>query len=380
MPSTATVTQLRATGPTRWPGLLLAFGIAIVATIAGTYEPVLGGPVIAVLLGAVLSATIPALRAPRWAPGFTFAGHSVLQAAVVVFGLSLSLTQVYEIGTGSLPVMLGSLAVALVGAAVVGRLLRVDGDLALLVGVGTGICGASAIAAVTGALRPRQRDTAYAMATIFVFNVIAVVVFPLVGRDLGLSAHAFGVWAGTAVNDTSSVVATAVAFGSGAQDVALPVKLTRALMIVPVVAVVSLVAQRRRARLEASGQDSGASVAPDRSAEAQSSSASSVPSAPSAGRSRRLLSRVLSVFPAFIIGFLVAAAINTIGWVPAGWHSGLGTIGTLLISTALAGIGLGLRPAELRAAGTRPLVLGLIVWVLVAVSSLMLMRATGLLG
>ena len=129
-------------------------------------------------------------------------------------------------GQSSLPVLLGTLAVALLGARLLGRALSIDNDLRTLIGVGTGICGASAIAATDAVISASEADVSYAITTIFTFNVIAVLTFPTIGRLLSLSPHSFGLWAGTAVNDMSSVVAASSIFGRGATSFAVVVKLT----------------------------------------------------------------------------------------------------------------------------------------------------------
>ncbi|HZE00290.1 MAG TPA: putative sulfate exporter family transporter, partial [Pseudonocardiaceae bacterium] len=158
----------------RWritPGLLLALVVAGVATTLGRLVPLVGGPVFGILLGAGLAAVIPALRAPLWKPGCTVASKQVLQLSIVVLGAGLSVQQVVSMGRQSLPVMLGTLAVALGGAWVLGRLLNVRGDTQILIGVGTGICGASAIAATTAITKAKDCEVAYAIGTIFTFNI-----------------------------------------------------------------------------------------------------------------------------------------------------------------------------------------------------------------
>jgi len=162
------------------------------------------------------------------------ASKSVLQLSVVVLGSQLSLAQIAKVGLESLPVMIGTLVVCLAAAWLIGRWLGITGNLRTLIGVGTGICGASAIAAVTPVIGAIGIDVAYAISTIFLFNIAAVLVFPIVGHLLGLSQHAFGLFAGTAVNDMSSVVATATTYGPAATNFAVVVKLVRTLMIIPI--------------------------------------------------------------------------------------------------------------------------------------------------
>ena len=317
----------------RAPGLAVVLALTAVAVPLGRLVPVVGGPVFGIVLGVLAGIAVPALRTESCRPGYTFASKTLLQLSIVVLGTGLSLQQVVRVGGSSLPVMLGTLAIALGGAWLFGRLLGVRGDTQTLIGVGTAICGASAIAATTAAINPKRSSVAYALATIFTFNIVAVLTFPPLGHLLGLSPEAFGLWAGTAINDTSSVVAAGYAYSQEAGDQAIVVKLTRSLMLVPIVIGLVVLKSRREAR-------------------------------PSA----RLPWRKL--VPLFLIGFLAAAGLRTAGLVPVGWLHGLSLIGTFLITSALVAIGLSLRPKELRDAGPRPLLLGAILWVLVAAGSL----------
>lgn len=322
------------------PGLALAVLVALAATELGGFVPVVGAPVLGIVLGMVMAGAI--VPDERLHDGFAFAAKPVLQASIVVLGATLSLHQVAVVGLESLPVMLGTLAVALGGAFVLGRVLGVRGDAQLLIGVGTGICGASAIAAVTAVVNPRREHVAYAIGTIFTCNVAAVLLFPLLGHAWHLSPHSFGLWAGTAVNDTSSVVAAAYSFSALAGPYAVVVKLTRTLTLVPIVIALGIWRTRR---------------------------AGSGPAAPTRVR----LSRIV---PLFLFGFLAASAIDTTGVIPAGWQPGITHAGTFLITVALAGIGLSLRWGDIRGAGPRPLLLGGCLWVLVAVTSLGLQALT----
>ncbi|MDQ1596922.1 MAG: hypothetical protein QOI70_346 [Microbacteriaceae bacterium] len=328
-----------------WPGLAVVLVISGVAMFLGSLVPIIGGPVFGIVIGAILAIFIrpgTVLEA-----GTKFAGKRVLQASIVILGTGLSLTQVLSVGLSSLPVMLGTLAVALVGAWLVGRMLRVNGDIRTLIGVGTGICGASAIAATTAVIGAADAEVAYAIGTIFTFNIAAVLLFPMIGHLLGLSQHAFGLWAGTAINDTSSVVAAAYTFGASAGAYAVVVKLTRTLMIIPISIVLAAVQSRKDA---AAGGETA--------------------------RRRVPWKRIV---PLFIIGFLVASALDTVGVIPVSWHPTLSALGVFMITMALTGIGFSTRLSTLRKAGARPLLLGGILWVLVAVTSLLIQLATGTL-
>jgi uncharacterized integral membrane protein (TIGR00698 family) len=228
--------------------------------------------------------------------------------------------------------MIGTLAAALGVAFLAGRALGIPGPLRTLVGVGTGICGASAIAAVSGVIEASEIDIAYAMSTIFVFNLVAVLLFPPIGHALGMSQNGFGLWAGTAVNDTSSVVAAGYAFGPVAGVHSVIVKLTRTTMIIPVVAALGLITRR------AKGGDHHV--------------------------------RWHAIIPWFLVWFLATAVLETVGVVPAAWHAGLAELAVVLITIALAAIGLSTHLGDMRRAGYRPLLLGTLTWLTVALTSL----------
>ncbi len=327
------------------PGAAAAIGLAVVATVLGHVFPVVGAPVFAIGAGIVVAVLRP--PAAGWRPGLEFAGRQVLQGSIVVLGTALSFGQVVRVGTSSLPVMIGTLTTALVGAALLGRLLGVGRDLRTLVGVGTGICGASAIAATDAVISADDADVSYAIATIFTFNIAAVLTFPSIGHLLGMSPHGFGVWAGTAINDMSSVVAAGTVFGHGATGAAVVVKLTRTLMILPVTLAVALWRSRP-------STDGG-----------------------TPGPRRSLGTHVVRSFPTFIAWFLVAVLLNTAGLVPAGWHPGLSQLSQFMVATALAAIGLSTRVAAIRRAGARPLLLGGVLWIAVAGTSLLLQAVSG---
>jgi uncharacterized integral membrane protein (TIGR00698 family) len=328
------------------PGLGVAIALAALATVPGQLVPVVGAPVFAIVVGILVSPV--SNRLPSIRSGLSFSSKYVLQGAIVALGTGLSFHQVIATGSSSLPVLLGTLAVALLGAAVIGRRMSIDRDLRTLIGVGTGICGASAIAATDAVIGASDVDVSYAIATIFTFNVVAVLTFPAIGHLLNLSPNAFGLWAGTAVNDTSSVVAASSIFGHGAVSTAIVTKLTRTLMILPISIGVAL--WRAWAKNLS---------APDTRSWA--------------------LRHVHHVLPAFIGWFLIAVTINTVGIIPHSWHTGLGDAAQFMITVALAAIGLSTRLRAILHAGFRPLALGAILWVLVAVTSLSLQLASGTL-
>ncbi|HVT66607.1 MAG TPA: putative sulfate exporter family transporter [Trebonia sp.] len=381
------------------PGLALALAVAAAATLVGRHVPLIGSAV----PGAVIGAAIAVVVRPgaRLAPGLKYASTFLLQCSVVLLGAQLSIGEAARVGLSSLPVMLGTLAVCLGAAWLYGRLLGVPQDLRTLVGVGTGICGGSAIAAVSPVIEAASTDVAYAISTIFLFNITAVFVFPLLGHALGMSQQSFGLFAGTAVNDTSSVVATAATYGAAATSHAVVVKLVRTLMIIPIcLGLATLTARRRRVAPEPQASPALAALAapaapctvvpasagqtvhgqlsgtqPGRPGAATPASAAAA--APESPARRMSPARVLRLVPWFLIGFVLVAAVNSTGIVPAAAHGSLQQASVFLVAVALSAIGLSTDVAALRRAGHKPLLLGALLWATVAAASLGLQALTG---
>ncbi|EIM02373.1 hypothetical protein RHOFW104T7_09630 [Rhodanobacter thiooxydans] len=330
---------VRPTLRSRAPGLLLAVAIALVAWWLGRWLPLVGGPVIGILLGiAVRNLLAPGAR---FTPGIAFAGKQVLQWSIIALGFGLSLDQVARTGLESLSVTLVTLTVAFVSAWALGRWLGVHDKLKVLIGVGTAICGGSAIAAVTPIIKADEHDTAFAISTIFLFNVVAVLLFPPLGHLMHLSDLGFGLWAGTAINDTSSVVAAGYSYSHAAGDYATIVKLTRATLIIPICLVLAFAVAAREKKH---------------------------------GAADFSLRRIL---PWFILWFLVASGIRTAGLLPAAILPALHAAAEFLIIVALTAIGLSANLRKMIASGARPILLGLGVWIAVAVSSLLVQLVIG---
>jgi uncharacterized integral membrane protein (TIGR00698 family) len=323
----------------RAPGLLLAIAIALLALGLGRLAPLIGGPVFGIVLGIL----VRNLFSPsgRFTPGIQFAGKQVLQWSIIALGFGLSLDQVARTGLESLSVTLVTITVAFLAAWGLGRALKVHDKLKILIGVGTAICGGSAIAAVTPILKPDEHDTAFAISTIFLFNLVAVLLFPLLGHLLHLSDLGFGLWAGTAINDTSSVVAAGYSFSKAAGDYATIVKLTRATLIIPICLVLALMVAWREKKQGAADFS------------------------------------LRKIFPWFILWFLVASAVRTAGLVPVAIQPAIHMAAEFLIIVALTAIGLSANLRKMAATGARPILLGLGVWAAVSVSSLLVQLAIG---
>ena len=254
----------------------------------------------------------------------------------------MNLFHVVEVGEQSLYVMIFTLLAAFGAAFLMGKILGLDRDMTALVGAGTAICGGSAIAAVAPVIGAKDRDVVISIATIFFFNVLAVFIFPFLGHTMGMSDAGFGMWAGTAVNDTSSVVAAGYAYSHEAGAYATIVKLTRTLMIVPVCLFFALLMMRSAAQ-------SGTGFSLKR------------------------------IFPMFVLYFVLACIVNTTGILPAEVSHGLGMLGKFSIVLAMSAIGLNTDLPSLLKNGTRPLLLGMVCWIAVAGTSLIVQHALGLL-
>ena len=320
------------------PGLAAAFFIALCAWLGGRSLPLIGAPVLGILIGmgVALAGSFQNLQA-----GTRFASKKLLQLSVVLLGFEMNMRNVLAVGTESLFVMVFTLAAAFLTAWIVGRALKLSSVTATLIGVGTAICGGSAIAATAPVLNADDGEIAHSISTIFLFNVIAVFLFPAVGHLLRMSDTGFGIWAGTAVNDTSSVLAAGYAYSDAAGKLATIVKLTRTLMIIPVTFVLSLYVSRTSGK-----------------------------------RGTFSLSKAV---PWFVLGFIAAAALNSSGVMPAELARLLSRSGKFLIVVAMASIGLNTHIGKLLSNGLRPIVLGLVCWTSLALTSLAAQYFLGLL-
>lgn len=337
------------------PGLAMAGTIAAAAWWAGGRIPIIGAAVFALILGVAAGQVY---RPARAAAGLAFAGKKVLQYAIVLLGFEMEITRVLIVGSKSLAVLLCTVLAAFGTMAALWRLLRVPEDQAILIGVGTCICGGSAIAATAPVIGAKERDIAQAISTIFLFNIIAVFLFPAAGRLLGMSDEGFGLWAGTAINDTSSVVAAASAWSDAAGNqtalaLATIVKLTRTLLIIPVTLVL---AAARTARTRKSGAGDAAAAA------AKGGNVDFV-----------------KIFPWFVLAFLAAALIRSFIPLPPELPRALAACGKFLIVVAMAAIGARTNLKDLISGGWRPILLGLCCWFAVAAVSLAVQNLSSLL-
>lgn len=317
------------------PGLALAMLIAVIAKYIEGLLPIhiIGASVIALILGMVINAF---WKPDYLKPGLKFTSKKVLKLAIILLGASLSINVILSVGKMSLMVMIFTLLTCFGGGYFIGRALGLNWKLSNLISAGTGICGGSAIAAIAPVIDAEDKDIAYAMSATFLFDMAMIILFPIMGRALGLTDIAYGLWAGTAVNDTSSVVAAGYAFSEGAGDFATMVKLTRTLSIIPTVLIFAFVNLRLKAKnnLASTGE-------------------------------KKI--NIWGLFPWFIVGFVSLAALNSLGLIPENISAAAKDVSKFLMVSALAAIGLGTSFKEVRKSGFAPMMHGFIISALVVV-------------
>lgn len=315
----------------KWYGVFLCSIIAVIATLLGQWFPIIGGIIFSIILGIIIS---NAIKLPdQYQPGIKFASKKILQYAIIVMGFTLNLRVVVAMGLSSLPITLTTITAALLTSLWLGKVMKIGENIRTLIGVGTAICGGSAIAAASPIVDAKEDEVAFSLSTIFLFNIIAVFIFPVIGHTIGLSDIGFGHFAGTAINDTSSVVAAGYAYSETAGDTATIVKLVRALMIIPVCLLLVMVQLKK---------------------------------------SEKKAFSIKKVFPWFILYFFLASVVTSIINLPEAIISYIKMLSTFMISIAMAGIGLSVSIKQFRTIGIKPVLLGASVWFVVAGISLIM--------
>lgn len=332
------------------PGLAVCFAIAIPAWLLGKVFPVVGGAVIAILAGMII--TLLWNDKGVCDPGIHWTSKYILQAAVVLLGFGMDLGVILQTGRQSLPIIVCTISTSLILAWLLQKALHIPGKTSILIGVGSSICGGSAIAATAPVIHADDDEVAQSISVIFFFNVLAAIFFPMLGHALGFSTTSggpFGIFAGTAVNDTSSVTAAAATWDSmwhlGTQtlDKAVTVKLTRTLAIIPITLVLALY----QARAENNGGE----------------------------KNKAGSFSFRRAFPMFILYFVIAAIITTVCihfGVPAAAFAPLKELSKFMIIMAMAAIGLNSNVIKLIKSGGKPIVLGACCWVGITVVSLLM--------
>ena len=314
------------------PGILFSLLIAVIAWFLGHLFPLAGGAVIALLSGILIANTIGCPNLCK--AGVSATSKRVLQAAIVLFGFQMNISNVLTLGSKGLILIGVTIIVSTMLAYGVGKVLQLPSNEKVMIGVGTAICGGSAIAAIAPVIKANEREIVTAISTIFLFNILAVFIFPIVGHLLSMSDLRFGVWCGAAINDTSSVVAAAYSYSESAGYTATVVKLTRTLMIIPATFILALYQTKKE--------------------------------------KNRDKFRIIKVFPWFVLGFFVACIINTIHFIPEQVSAFWGNMGKFCIMMALTGIGLQTNLRDLVRHGKKPLLLGCCCSVAVATISILI--------
>jgi uncharacterized integral membrane protein (TIGR00698 family) len=333
-------------------GITLSVIIAAVAVFIENLLPIhlIGGAVIAMFIGMVVNHFIG--KHSFFTSGIKFTSKKILKFAIILLGLSLNINTILHVGKMSLVVMIFTLATCFGGGYFIGKALGLNWKLSNLISAGTGICGGSAIAAIAPTIDAEDSDVAYAMSATFLFDMAMIVLFPIMGRAIGMNAEAFGIWAGTAVNDTSSVVATGYAFSEAAGDFATMVKLTRTLSIIPTVLTFAII-QMNIKRKEAI----------------------------KVGKSAKEIKTSFSfskIFPWFILGFLAMSIVASIFTIPAEIVSTTKSASKFLMVCVLAAIGLNTSFKDMKKSGIKPMLHGFIISVLVVVVALVVEIALGI--
>ncbi len=328
-------------------GVAICFALAGAAILIEMLIPgdLLGASIIALFLGTAINSFFH----PKWIePALKFTSKKILKVAIILLGASISIQTVMSVGKLTFFVMIFTFAMCFGGGYFVRKLFGLNWKLGNLISAGTGICGGSAIAAISPVIDADDKDVAFAMSSTFLFDMVMVALYPIMGHLLGMTDIAYGIWAGTSVNDTASVVASGYAFSEIAGDFATMVKLTRTIAIIPTVLVFAFIGTRMKQKeLKASGE--GKKV------------------------------NLVKIIPWFIGGFLLLAALNSFSLIPVALGGVMKKTSKLLMVTALAAIGLGTSITDFKRAGLRPMFYGITIDTLVTLTALAVLFFMGML-
>lgn len=342
----------------KWRGVALCLCIAVPAWILGKVFPIIGGAIISIILG-MLVAIVLKKREP-FEKGIKFTSKKILQWAVILLGFGLNLNVILQTGKQSLPVIVSTITTSLVISFVLCKAMHIPGKISTLIGVGSSICGGSAIAATAPVIDADDEEVAQSISVIFFFNVIAAIVFPWLGHIIGfstVSGEPFGIFAGTAVNDTSSVTAAASTWdsmwglGSATLETAVTVKLTRTLAIIPITLALAFWRTRRAENSNGVDNVEGKSVS------------------------------IRAIFPMFILYFICASIITTVAsavGIDASVFAPVKELSRFFIVLAMAAIGLNTDIVKLIRSGGKPLILGFACWTGITIVSLLMQHVMGI--
>lgn len=327
------------------PGVVLCAVLGIPCLLLGKLFPVVGGPVFAIVIGMILAAFVK--DRPVLKDGMTFTSKKILQYAVILLGFGLNLGQIVRVGVQSLPVIISTIATSLIVSYILCKVMKIPSKISTLVGVGSSICGGSAIAAAAPVINADDEEIAQAISVIFLFNIIAALIFPTMGQFLGLSNEGFALFAGTAVNDTSSVTAAASSWeeitgATGVLASATTVKLTRTLAIIPICLVLAVITAKKE------------------------------------NNSENKVS-IKRIFPMFIVWFVVASVLTTFLPIPEVVTGFLKDLSKFFIIMAMGAIGLNTNLVKLVKTGGKPIFLGFCCWIAITAVSLIMQHLLGIL-
>ena len=328
-------------------GVAICFAVAALSVLVEKLIPgeLLGASIIALFMGTIINSFFH----PAWMkPALKFASKKILKAAIVLLGASLSIRTIMSVGQMTFFVMIFTFAMCFGGGYFIRKLFGLNWKLSNLISAGTGICGGSAVAAIAPVIDADDKDIAFAMSSTFLFDMVMIALYPLMGKALGMTDIAYGIWAGTSVNDTASVVASGYAFSEAAGDFATMVKLTRTIAIIPTVLVFAWIGIRmKKKEMQATGD--GKKV------------------------------NMMKIIPWFIGGFLLLAVLNSIGCIPVAVAAGMKSTSKFLMVTALAAIGLNTSLLDFKKAGLKPMFYGITIDTLVTLTALVVIWCMGLM-
>lgn len=327
------------------PGLLLSAFIAIIAIFLSSLIPgdIIGATVMALLVGMAFNPILN--KYEGFNPGVSYSSKMILRIGIILMGVNLNFAEVLDVGKYALFLMIFTMGTAFGMGNLIGKIFGINWKLTNLLSISTAICGGSAVAAVGPVIKAKNEDITYAISATFIFDIITVIIFPWIGMALGMSNTGYGLWIGTAVNDTSSVVAAGYAFSQLAGNTAVIVKLTRTLFIIPYVLIFSLINERVEAKQE--------------------------------GAKGRAPVNIRKIFPYFIIFFLVVVALRSTGIIPDAIAPTISSTSRFCMIMALSAIGLTTSFGDIKSIGPKPMILGFIVDTLVVIVSIGVLIVTG---
>ena len=328
-------------------GVAICFAVAALSVLLEELIPggLLGASIIALFMGTIINSFFH----PTWIqPALKFTSKKILKVAIILLGASLSINTIMSVGKMTFFVMIFTFLMCFGGGFFIRKLFGLNWKLSNLISAGTGICGGSAVAAIAPVIDADDKDVAFAMSSTFLFDMVMVALYPLMGKALGMTDIAYGIWAGTSVNDTASVVASGYAFSEIAGDFATMVKLTRTIAIIPTVLVFAFIGTRiKQKEMEVTGNGKKVDL--------------------------------VKIIPWFIGGFLLLAILNSVSLIPVEVSSVMKGASKFLMVTALAAIGLGTSITDFKKAGLRPMFYGITIDTLVTLTALVVIWCMGLM-